>query len=60
MDLDVDNGANVAPVATEGTSELGPPSKGQICYYSLDVWTLFFSLLDKVDFCVNIEECFLF
>ena len=29
MDLDVDNGANVAAVATEGTSELEPPSMGQ-------------------------------
>ena len=59
MDLDVDNGANVAPVATEGTSELGPPSMGQFCY-SLDVQTLLFPLLDKVDFCVNIKEWFLF
>ena len=28
MDLDVDNGAKVAAVATEGTSELEPPSMG--------------------------------
>jgi len=28
MDLDVDNGAKVAAVATEGTSELEPPTMG--------------------------------
>ena len=37
MDLDVDSGANVAAVATEGTCELGSPSMGQIYCYSMNV-----------------------
>ena len=49
MDLDVDNEANVAPVATEGTSELGPPSMGQFVII-LGCLNIVFPLLDKVDF----------